>query len=411
MKLLVQVLNQYHISKHKQNTFKFWGRFARFLFGQLPFYPVYLTIRLLRPYKLVRFIPMSEDRIGGFASSLGYYTCEKTHGIAHQNTYDIFYYYQPVCNQQLMKMWKRVLRVSFFANFFARILWTKPYGKMHRIKLNPVDTYGLRYSSAPCIGLTPAEETQAQTEMQLIVPDPERPFICILSRDKGYLQSMDPSRDWTYHDYRNCTISHYAKAADALAEKGYTIFRLGSHTTEPLSSKNPNVLDYANENCRTDLLDIYLTIKCRFLISSGTGMDTLANIFQKPVLYVNLLPYICFPFFSNVICMPKLLFSNKLNRLLTFNEIYNSPICKFGTSQEYRNEDIEIMENTDDEILDASLEMEQRLGSTWVDTEIDTELQNNFWGMFPKGNVFHGGHIKSKISSSFLKKHRLLLET
>lgn len=117
------------------------------------------------------------------------------------------------------------------------------------------------------------------------------------------------------------------------------------------------------------------------------------------------------PFFSNVICMPKLLFSNKLNRLLTFNEIYNSPICKFGTSQEYRNEEIEIMENTEDEILDASLEMEQRLGSTWVDTEIDTELQNNFWGMFPKGNVYHGGDIKSKISSSFLKKHRLLLET
>ena len=366
----------------------------------------------MRPFKLIRFAPIAAERIGPLAGSIGYYTCEKKHGIDHVNTFDIFYYYEDVSNFQLLKMWKRVLHISYFAKFFARTLTTKEYGKIHCFIPTPVDKYGLRAKTESFLEFTSAEKAEAIDEMKKININPDKPFICLLSRDSSYLQSINPSKDWTYHNYRNSHITGYAKTAEALTAMGNTFVRMGSMVSEPLLCSNPNVIDYAYKNYRTELLDIYLTSKCKFFITTGTGLDTLANVFNRPVLYVNYLPYTNFCFFPNIISLPKLLFSKENNRLLNFKEILSTKINNFASTKEYEDAKIQVIDNTPEEILDAALEMEMRLNKTWVESPEDQELQRKFWHLYPTNTHYHyrGEEHQSLIGAAFLRKYRHLLD-
>jgi putative glycosyltransferase (TIGR04372 family) len=364
----------------------------------------------MRPFKVIRFGSMYADRIGSLAGNMGYYTCEKKHGIAHVNTFDIFYYYGDVSNYQLLNMWKRVVHVSYFLNYFSRTLFSKKYGDIHKLKTSSTDKYGLRAKTESFIDFTESEKTLAIKEMNTLGLKPSEPFVCLLSRDTSYLKALNPTKDWTYHDYRNCNIAGYSKAAEAMAASGNTFIRMGSVVTEPFVSTNPKVIDYAFKNYRTELLDIYLTANCKFFITTGTGLDTLANIFHRPVLYINFLPYTNFCFFPNVISVPKLLFSRSKNRLLTFKEILSTEIGNYGLTQQYENDGLDIIENTPEEILDAVIEMDMRLNYKWVEEHNDDELQRKFWMLFPKNTNYHAGERQSRVGAAFLRKHHLLLD-
>lgn len=73
------------------------------------------------------------------------------------------------------------------------------------------------------------------------------------------------SRDWSYHNYRDSDVSTYIKAAEAIAEMGYTVFRMGALVKEPLVSKHPKVIDYATNGMRTEFLDIFLVHTALFV--------------------------------------------------------------------------------------------------------------------------------------------------
>ena len=79
----------------------------------LPLYlPVLMVIHMIRPWFLVRWGRLFSSRIGHFAASTELYLCEQEAGInvPKQRYVDLFYMaYQPISNQQLAVMWKRVL--------------------------------------------------------------------------------------------------------------------------------------------------------------------------------------------------------------------------------------------------------------------------------------------------------------
>ena len=74
---------------------------------------VVLIIRFIRPWLLVRFEGLFSTRIGHFAANTELYLCERDAciNIPTQRYIDIFYITEPVSNQQLAIMWKRVLRI------------------------------------------------------------------------------------------------------------------------------------------------------------------------------------------------------------------------------------------------------------------------------------------------------------
>jgi hypothetical protein len=76
--------------------------------------PVVLVLRIVSPWFLVRWGGLISSRLGHFAANTELYLCERDVGInvPKKRHVDLFYMaYKPICNQQLAKMWKRVLRI------------------------------------------------------------------------------------------------------------------------------------------------------------------------------------------------------------------------------------------------------------------------------------------------------------
>ena len=52
-------------------------------------------------------------------------------------------------------------------------------------------------------------------------------FVCLIVRDREYLEKTYPGRNWSYHNFRDTNVENYREAVIALVEKGYFVFRMG----------------------------------------------------------------------------------------------------------------------------------------------------------------------------------------
>jgi len=108
------------------------------------------------------------------------------------------------------------------------------------------------------------------------------------------------------------------------------------------------------------------------------------------------------------IFLPKKLWSSEKKRFLTFHEILACGADKSLHTHEYKQAGIEVIENTDEEILALAKEMNERLDGTWVNREEDEELQRRFRALFPPGYRCYG--FPSRIGAEFLRQNRELLD-
>ena len=93
---------------------------------------------------------------------------------------------------------------------------------------------------------------------------------------------------------------------------------------------------------------------------------------------------------------------------MKFREIIESGVGGYLHTKNYVNAELEIINNTPEEINDAMIEMRERLRGTWKTTEEDEELQRLFWSSFKtsdKHKIF-----LTRIGKKFLDQNRELLE-
>ncbi len=169
-----------------------------------------------------------------------------------------------------------------------------------------------------------------------------------------------------YHNYRDSDIDTYKEAALALAKRGYWVFRMGKVVHKPFKADHPRILDYAASEHRSDFLDIWLMANCYFCISSGTGLDEMARIFRRPAVYVSYLPTSNLVTYDHVITTPKHLLWQEMNKRLTLSEhLFHS----YSRTEEYEDAKIKVQDLSPEEILQAVLEIENRLKGSWEETE------------------------------------------
>ena len=68
---------------------------------------------------------------------------------------------------------------------------------------------------------------------------------CLIVRDNKYLKDLQPSIDYSYHDYRNCNIENYRKAIMYLISKNYYVFRMGVNYKQKFKINNRKFIDYS----------------------------------------------------------------------------------------------------------------------------------------------------------------------
>ena len=380
-------------------------------------FPLVLLIRLISPFVIVRFCTQDFGRIGGAYQSDWYLTL-KAGDKHHGRNLDFFIFEKSTehFNKQWMKMWRRVLPSVPGTEFWRKVFrLNKLFSgyEIHEINLvafPPSNEHLVsvlkNYKSN--ISFTEEEENIGKNAIQnLGIPD-GHPFICFHARDSAFLKKVNRKKDFSYHNYRDSSIQNHVPAAEEMTKRGNYAVRMGSIVEEPVNCSNPQVIDYATNGQRTDFNDIYIGSHCRFFISSDSGISIIPEIFRIPIVYVNKTSMnIIHTWALNGLFIFKKFFLQKERRYMNFLEIMNLKFGGVDTPEILSRLNLELTENTPDEIWAVTVEMDERLNGTWETTKEDEKLQKRFWALFGLDK------LKSpdlRIGADYLRQNKDLLD-
>ncbi|NJL57442.1 TIGR04372 family glycosyltransferase [bacterium] len=106
--------------------------------------------------------------------------------------------------------------------------------------------------------------------------------------------------------------------------------------------------------------------------------------------------------------IPKLLWSEREARYLTFLEEANPPFYIVELVSTLNSLGVKLVDNTPEEINDLVLEMLDRLDGTFEYTEEDKSLHQQFSNLLSSSSQFSCG-TNSRIGRNFLRKYKNLL--
>ena len=379
---------------------------------------IVLAIRLIKPWILVRVGELIGSRIGHFVANTEMYLCERDASInvPNQRHVDIFFLSKPICNQQLAVMWGRVVKVwpYWVLAPVLRVNRFLPGGKLHEIGNNTQhdrDVHNLLDRFSAHLQFTAAEIARGEAGLRAIGIPSETPFVCLNVRDSAYLNSHI-ALDWNYHNYRDSDIQNYVLAAEALAERGYFVIRMGAKVHALMNTAHKNVIDYATNGMRSDFMDIYLGAKCAFSISTGSGWDAVPENFRRPVVFVNLVPLEgMHTYRDKFLSITKRHVWHTSKKTLSLREIFSHGLGYCQQTSDYELKGIDLIENTPEEICDVAIEMSDRLAGNWEEYPGDEALQRQFWEIFQAdsvgtyaGNQLHG-EIRARFGAAFLRNN------
>ena len=235
------------------------------------------------------------------------------------------------------------------------------------------------------------------------------PFVCLIVRDNGYLNSILPLKgvkNWDYHNYRDSDINTYIDAIGWLIEQGYWVIRMGRAMKYPVNFIHDKFIDYSFLNNQTDSLDIWLFSKANFTISTGVGPDIVTPLCSNPILYINALPINQAASFFNSIWVPKKLKWDN-SKPFAINDYLN---LSYSDSGKYASSKIEIIDLHSIEILNYVQEFLTFYNNGFKLSEIELKEQFSFWQLFysyeKNSKYSHLKHPKAFISPLWLENNR-----
>jgi len=313
----------------------------------------------------------------------------------------------PATNRLIRKLASYFIAILELAGRFTEI--TTDYRRINQDFLkNP-----------PVISFSEVETKQLRKQMECAGIDPEKPLICFGLRDMAYYEfygdvmkiplSQQGKRASTHH--RCPPLDTYVRFALFWAQRGCQVVRMGLRVSEALPKNlHPLIIDYTCEN-RSDELDAFLFAQCWFLTAGDTGLFSGAAAFDRPALVSDLFLIRNTIYSSNKqvrnIFVPKLIRDVREGRYLSFREqIYFNSF--FSYHDECEAAGFEIVHNSPDDVIDASLELAGRLEGTYETSQEDAELQQAFHSLYPPG--YYGYQSTGMVSAKFLKKYSHLLD-
>lgn len=369
--------------------------------------PAILLIRCFRPWRIIRFGPISSSRIGSFSHEVSQmWTRSQRQPKLYLDLY--WFEHKPISNDFLAAMVRRNFHV--FPWVHPLDLWNQiiPGGAMHYGPTELIrefrDIHGLLEQTQVKLPFLPEEDAKAQFWLRQQGWQDGEPFVCLLVRDSSYMnsfpcQNTDPPKHdeiiqyhpkhgygWGHLNYRDSDIATYVPAAEWLADRGVWVLRMGKVMAKPIPSSHSRIIDYAFHPDRNDFLDIWLFAHCDLCISTGTGPDIISDIYRKPLLILNESQLLLLISWSNVTTLPKTLIWQASGVPLNLREHLN---VKTNYPERIG---IKMIDLTPEEILAAVQERWQRLEGTWIDTEDDLKRHQRFWEILKSHPDFHIAH-------------------
>lgn len=384
--------------------------------------PLSSALCSLRQFKLT---PLYTARLGHLALNTHLFVAARNLGSPEGTSSQIFFGANPV-NRQLFQMWKREIPIiesrllSAFYQFTSDILdraecfWPLPEHFPRPNKKPLVQPFWSIDQAGPVLSFTPEEHRQGGDLLRQMGLSKDDWFICFHAADSAYREAINGT-DERYH--RVCKVETFLSAAVKIVELGGYAVRVGSVNSQPLPvDLNPKIIDYSTQ-FRSDFGDIYLLGNCRFFLGSPAGTLAVPPLFGIPVAIANRLPYAVDPLTRQSLFMPKLLKERSSGRLLHFREVFEylggreafiMPPASFDRPETYINDRLNLVDNTDDEILDLTLDMLEQYANTLPDSSA-IQLQAAYKRIFFNGLSDMTDHAPD-IGPRFAIKYRALIE-
>ncbi len=180
-----------------------------------------------------------------------------------------------------------------------------------------------------------------------------------LPKDKLFVALHVRRKAWNAYDIRQAKIENYVDSVKEILNQGFYVLQFGTDSQVPiLQDKRVLVIQGNHELPR--FLTPYILSECEFLINTCSGPTYLAALLGTSVLQTNVIALgKCAPTLTrNSLHLPKR-FLHKGN-LLSLGEIFSSQCAyTFRSTQHLKHQGYEVLENSSDEILSATLDILQ----------------------------------------------------
>ena len=212
-----------------------------------------------------------------------------------------------------------------------------------------------------------------------------------------------------YHaTHRNADISTYFDAARLIESRGGRVIRVG----DPNMSRLPEgtgIIDYVHSGVHADWMDLFITGKSRFLLGANSGASLLASVFGRPVAIANFTPVGNAPNSRHDLFIPKLHWSEREDRFLSFPELFSSQMRDGYRDRLFQENGVRLIDSTSDQILSLTEEMLERLDGDANYTDDDERLQAQYKSIWLENPTEHTYGTQSRVGRSFLREQAHLL--
>ena len=202
---------------------------------------------------------------------------------------------------------------------------------------------------------------------------------------------------------RDDDIDTYGMAIESIVKRGGWVIRMGGPSMTPLPPM-PQVIDYAHSGARSDWMDVFLWARCRFFIGTVSGPAWVPPTFGVPCVATNW-TFLSRRWFGQDLFIPKLLWSEREQRYLSFDEALTSSAGVAESLDYLASIGIRIVDNSPEEINDVVMEMLDRLDGKLKYSEEDKQLEERFDKMWASNAYKATG----RVGRDFLRKWAHLL--
>lgn len=228
-----------------------------------------------------------------------------------------------------------------------------------------------------------------------------------------HCRSGNTKGDWNTEYWRNSNISKFNKAINFINSIGGYVFRMGDNSM-PKINETKKIIDYANSDIKDSIMDVFLGATSKFHLGTSSGYPIIPRFFGVPLLLCETTQTLSYWSLNDYdVFLPRLYKNTQTNQFVKFSDTFKPPysIMWFDVKEKLKKMNLEIVENTDEDILEAAVLLNNIVDNNF--TNEDSEIQKNFKNSLKKVHLDY--NIPElipygNIPNSFLKKYSNLLK-
>jgi len=392
-----------------EGIFSFLKKTFFFLSGQLILFCLAPFFWVMK----IRFLPVNYAAIGHLAGELDCYIKEGVLGLRSPYKPVMLIPGKDVANTHLLNYWKKYIRIIDNTALFS-LLW--PALRRNRLISYNVEKYFFGrftgssfpqiqkkyYGRPPVLSLFDSDRERGWAELRKIGVPEGAWFVCVHCRENGYGYQKNK------YLMRDNNVANYLPAMREIVDRGGWVIRVGDATMTSIA-KAKNIIDYAHMDIKSEWMDVFLAASCRFFLGSGSGLVVMANVFGVRSVTTNTAgPFsVVLPYGPEDIGIPKLIWSEKEERYLSFREILASSIGNFYEDHSFAANSVRAVENSPEDIKEVAIEMLERMEGRLKYSQDDERLQARFKSQMNPTHFSYGAI--SRVGRDFLRKYEYLL--